>query len=117
MGCVIHKAIIVTTWDRDKADAARLMVPGLLFVSPLIRSNVNSYWTLLVGPGGSKEGRPDAERAADARDQYIEWLNRQRCIDGGSYYEWVEVEYGHDLVNTTGVERMPSVTAHAWEWE
>jgi|SRR5579875_3486128 len=113
MGHVTHNAIIVTTWDPEAATAAQRQAHTLhLPTTALLRSSVNRYFTLLVGPSGSKRGWPDDDTAGRQRDNFVSWLRTQRHEDSSSPYEWVSVEYGSDDWDTTST--LPTVTNSEW---
>ena len=107
MSSITHKAIVVTTYDRARAEQALHAVPSTMSASGLVQSNVNGYWTIIVGPDGSKLGWANETVGARGRDEFINWLEQQRFEDGGSPFEWVEVEYGRDVPE---LGREPAVT-------
>lgn len=109
MGYMRHHAIIVTG-DMDyrphefiaaRERAKTLFGPTL--VSPIIDSPINGYRSFLIAPDGSKEGWEESDRGDGARDQFKEWLRRERI-----FLDWVEVQYGDD-------EGVAKIVAHSRE--
>jgi len=109
MGHVQHHAIIVTTFDRKLADTA-LEHAKLLgcSVTPVIESNINSEWTFLVGPDGSKSGWRDDENGDERREKFKAWMEEMRNKDGSHPLSWVEVAYSSD-------DQRAEVVADVWE--
>jgi len=108
MGAYRHRAIVVTTyspdlaeWARNKAElfareaAANVASWGgedqAYRVSQLVPGVVNSRYTFLVAPDGSKLWWPEERAAGVARDMLVEWLRQQEGID------FVEMEFGGDF--------------------
>lgn len=113
MGHVAHKAIIVTTFDRARADgaieAANLI--GLKTMGPH-RSEVNGYYTTLICPSGSKTGCDSDTRHKERLAEFTGWLRAQRYEDDSSPFEWAMVYYGSDL---WGCGETPAqVVDHEW---
>jgi hypothetical protein len=111
MGYERHHAIIVTTWDKDLAEQARAEAerifsrdghPGLRLapVSPILETIVNSVYTFMVAPDGSKDGWDHSDAGDVARAELIAYLNAQRYRDNSSPFDWVEVQYGDDWNET-----------------
>lgn len=95
MGYMRHHAIVVTTWDAKKINAARDEAVRLGNVCTLVcPSPSNGYQSFLVVPDGSKEGWPESDKGDGARAAFIGWLSAQDYEDGSSPYDWVEVVYG-----------------------
>lgn len=106
MGYMRHHAIVVTGYKRETVKTARTVaVEAGLNPTPLINSPVNGYVSFFIPPDGSKEGWTDSEMGDARRAALIEYLDTQRFEDGGSFLDWVEVQYGDD-------ERVTMVTAH-----
>ena len=96
MGYYLHHAIIVTVtsgaWEvsgkptvqelRDKVAAFGLPTTDIVVGN-------NGWHTFLVGPDGSKEGRPGSDEGDYARNQIIEVLDDYGCV-------WSEVQYFDD---------------------
>lgn len=97
MGWVTHNAIVVTSWSRDLIDAAHAEAKRLtMSVSDVLISPVNTYYTFVVGPDGSKTGWDDSDAGDTERQQFRDWLRSQAYEDGSSSLEWCECEYGSD---------------------
>ena len=111
MGRFCHHAIIVTSHDHytERAHKEAIRCCGADFVTPMGARLVNAVSSFLVTPDGSKEGWPESADGERRRDQFIEWLNRQRHDDGSSPYDWVLVEYGQ-----RAGENGAAVIDHAW---
>lgn len=101
MGYIRHHAIVVTTYDVKQIDAAHNEAARLgLDITGMLQTTVNEWHTFLVGPDGSKEGWPESDVGDGKRDQFIAWLDGQRFDDGSSPFDWVEVQYGDDELET-----------------
>lgn len=103
MGYIRHHAIIVTSWDETKIEAAHAHAVELLqgyelsaIVSPVLAPTVNAYKSFLIGPDGSKEGWSTSDQGDDYRASFIAWLNAQAYSDGSSPFAWALVQYGDD---------------------
>jgi len=108
MGHITHHAIIVTTFDKPKAEAARRKARTIFpEVSSIVKCTVNSYFSFLIPPDGSKSGWNESDLGDQRRAKFIAWLDEQAYEDGSTAYEWIEVQYGSDDV---GCGRKPSVT-------
>lgn len=109
MGHVIHHAIVVTSFDKEKALAANAYATSLgCSVTPLIESNINGDWSFLIGPDGSKTGWQHSHDGDARRDGFIAWAKGQRYEDGSSPICWVEIAYGSD-------DRTARVERHEWK--
>lgn len=97
MSCIIHTALIVTSWDREaiqKAHAEALNIG--LPVTPAGPEVTNGYQSFLVTSCGSKWGWDDQQAHMLALDEFKDWLRSNRNEDGDNRLEWVEVEYSSD---------------------
>lgn len=109
MGHVIHHAIVVTSWDEKRAQAAREHATSLgCSVSPIIVSAINGDRSFLIGPDGSKSDWPHSDVGDAQRDAFVEWAKGQRYEDGSSSICWVEIAYGSD-------DRTARVERHEWK--
>ena len=96
MGVIVHNAIVVTGGlDEDVKKAhkkATKLFEGLCEVSPIMDSCINGYYSFFIPPDGSKEGWKESYDGDEAREKFIEWLNKEdRCLD------YVEIQYGGDV--------------------
>ena len=64
-------------------------------VSSVVASPINSYWSFLVAPDGSKEGWGDSDKGDEQRKEFIAWMRKGRAEDK-LYLDWVCVQYGDD---------------------
>lgn len=99
MGYMKHHAIIVTSWNKIRVSHAlekAFTVFGDDSVSPLITSPCNEYYSFFVCPDGSKEGWTESADGDLNRAEFIEYLERRHRVDGSSYLDWAEVQYGDD---------------------
>lgn len=97
MGYMRHHAILVTTWDEAKANAAHDAAAALeMSVTPVMESAINGYYSFAVLPDGSKEGWSESEKGDEARAKFIEWTRAQAYEDGSNIFDWCEVQYGDD---------------------
>jgi hypothetical protein len=111
MGYMRHHAIVVTSYDVKRIDAAHNEAARLgLDITGILQAAVNEWHTFLVGPDGSKEGWDESDAGDHRRGQFIAWLDGQRFEDGSSPFDWAEVQYGDD-------ERETKVTRHSYEAE
>ena len=96
MGWIVHHAIIVTAHgDSDITRAreeARRLFQG--YVSDVIESPINGYWSFLIPPDGSKEGWPESDAGDAQRAQFHAWIAAQAYEDGSNSFDVVEVAYG-----------------------
>lgn len=102
MSTIIHRALIVTTYDdarMEKLHAFAIVESSHLgLVSPVWVSPVNYYQTFVIFPEGSGEGWDDNERAKAFRQRVIDEIRRHDDPeDGSNPFEWALVEYGRDL--------------------
>lgn len=66
-------------------------------VTDPVASTVNAYWSILIGPDGSKDGWDADEWGDTKRSAFKAWLRSHGdADDGSSALEWVEIEYGSD---------------------
>lgn len=98
-----HHAIVVTSWDADRLNAAYGSAAGLPR-SPIVKGVINEYHSFAVLPDGSKEGWEESDEMDRRRDHFIE---RLRKLGEGGYLEWVEVAFGSD-------DARAEVTRSAW---
>lgn len=98
MGYMRHHAVLVTSWDTEKLDAAHStaesLVPGL--VSPIVKGRVNTEESFFIAPDGSKEGWDTSNEGDEQRAAFIAWLREQEWGDGSSPFAWALVQYGDD---------------------
>lgn len=92
MGHITHNAIVVTSWCRSHVEDVRVKALQLgLPASEAIPSLVNAFYSVLVGPDGSKSGWAEDAKGETARASLATWLRGLKCGPG-----WVEVSYGND---------------------
>ena len=106
MGMVIHKATLVTTWDKDMAQKARAEAKRLFplgMVTPIVVSPINAYRSFAIMTCGSKMGWLDMKRDDDDRLQFHQWVDAQAYEDGSNALEVCTVRYGNDLPDATGL--------------
>lgn len=99
MGYIRHHAIIVTSVFENYLKEAHLSAIRIFEnrqVSPIVYGIMNGYDSFFVAPDGSKEGWEESEIGDIKRDAFLKKLDSMRCEDGGSYVDWVEVQYGDD---------------------
>ena len=96
MGWIVHEAVIVTSFDEKAINLAHKEALRIFngYVTELIRSPVNTWWSFLIPPDGSKEGW-DASHLGDARrDEFRRWVLAQAFEDGSNLLDVVAVAYG-----------------------
>ena len=102
MGYMRHHAIIVTTFDENLAtrayDAANRIFcdSDSAPVSSVLQTQINSYFTILIAPDGSKEGWETSNKGDAQRARFVEWLHGQEYEDGSSCFSWAEVQFGDE---------------------
>lgn len=97
MGLIQHNALVVTTFDEDRARAARAYAAELFgehMVTGTLRAQVNCYVTFFVGPDGSKEGWDTSDDHDGKRESFNNYLRSFDYEDGSNPFDWVEVSYG-----------------------
>ena len=102
MGDIRHRAMVVTSWDRERLTAAHTKAAEFLghLVSPVIESTSNGYVSFFTAPDGSNLGWVESDFAETSRVAFMTWLDTQRYDDGSSPFAWVEVQYGDEEQNT-----------------
>jgi hypothetical protein len=101
MGDVIHRAVIVTSWDSVTTQAAWEEANALnLIVTKIGATVTNGYTSFLVCPCGSKEGWDTCDDYLTKLATFIKYLRQT------DYIEWCFVEYGSDLL---GLEGKPTI--------
>ena len=92
MGHVRHHAIVVTSWDDTKLQAAHAHAKSLgMAVTDIVEAPVNGYATFAVTPDGSKEGWSASDVGDNQRAEFRSYLNGL-----GWRLEWFEAMYGND---------------------
>lgn len=100
MGYMRHHAILVTSWDSEKIEAAHnkaseiFTKPGEL--SPLASPVINITRSFAVYPDGSKEEWVKSDIGDAKRSAFINYLNEQCYEDKSISLDWVEVQYGDE---------------------
>lgn len=108
MGYMRHHAIVVTSYNVVHLEKAHTMANELFgtLVTPVTPSLINQYSTFFVAPDGSKEGWDESDRFDLLREQYTEWLNRQRFS-----VRWAVVQYGDDENETKIVAHSDTIVS------
>lgn len=99
MGYTRHHAIVVTTWHEKTAVAARSEAVrrfAPLEISPVLRSVSNGFFTFLVPPDGSNEGRNTSRDYAQRRADFVEWMESKQGDDESGGLDWALLYYGDD---------------------
>ncbi len=97
---IIHNAVIATTWNKERADSTRSWIASLskkeqnLFM--ISNEKSNGYITIICGPDGSKEGRPESDAGDALRETFIQHIEEDKYDEDNetSPWNWVEVEFG-----------------------
>ncbi len=113
MGWHRHHAIVVTSFNQDSIEWAHEKACEIFCanepeeydprggrvtpVTEITDKVVNGYRSFMVAPDGSKEGWSESDRADDARESFIDWLEETRYDDGSSLLCWVEVEFSNEF--------------------
>ena len=98
MGYIKHHAIVVTSYDKGKCEAAHGYAASLFDtqVTPLLLSPVNGFYSFFIGPDGSKEGWIDSDRGDGRRADFINYIYDQRFEDNSNALSYAEFYYGED---------------------
>jgi len=98
MGYIKHHAILITSFDEEKAKLAHAKAMKLVrdLTTELKESPVNSDWSFAILPDGSKEGWPESEEYDKLRELFIDWLKTQRYEDDSSPFKAVLVSYDEE---------------------
>lgn len=95
MGTVFHDAIVVTSSFRDDIDKARSEAISLdLVCTEAVPYAINTGWSFLIAPDGSKLGWDVREQHEISRAAWIEWAEKQYAL--GVYFDWVHVQFGSE---------------------
>lgn len=96
MSYVIHKAMIITTWDKEKLiQLSNTLLNCGVLCSSIMVSPVNEYHSIMVPPSGSKEGWGH-QKLHDNKLKFIEdQISHFDYSDGSNPFEYTIVEYGH----------------------
>ena len=111
MGYIAHHAIIVTTWNKERAHLAHQQAIGIFAdaVSPMVETKLNGWWSFLIAPDGSKEGWSESEDGDARRAAFMEWARHH-----AGYIDAVEVRYGGDEPELAEIVR-PAALPHEGE--
>ena len=98
MGYMRHHGMLVTTFDKEKAEAAHQKAREIFtfLVSEIRESVINGYYSFAIFPDGSKEDWDDSDLGDGNRAFFKAWLETQRHEDRRTSLDWVEVQYGDD---------------------
>lgn len=102
MGYERHHGIIVSTFTEERAHKAHKTAKDIFAgdVSEILKSRVNGIYSFFIQPDGSKEGWDESDFADARRDQFLKWLEKQAFDDMSNPYDYVEVQYGDDNLET-----------------
>lgn len=120
MGLMQHHAVIATTFSDERAQKVHEWILALpedargLFL--LGKGVINSEYTIVLIPDGSKEGWEESDWGDRLRADFTARLREDDYDDGSSPWMWVEVAYGElgsDIVSTNrpseDAEPLPSM--------
>jgi hypothetical protein len=103
MGYVKHHAIVVTSWNEEAIKEAHKIATkiceqelGRSLVSTLVEGVVNTQFSFLLAPDGSKEMWSDSDKGDVARHKFIKWINEQAFGDGSNRLSYAELFFGED---------------------
>lgn len=96
MGWILHQAIVVTTFDKQRVKAAHEEAKRIFngYVTEVIISPVNFYYSFLIPPDGSKDGWPDSDQGDERRAEFGAWVRAQAYEDGSNVFDAIEISYG-----------------------
>lgn len=93
MGRIRHEAIVVTSPCVADVELAHDIAVRLgLKVTGYLTSNINQYYSLLIGPDGGKEGQHASDQGQFARDAWKAAVRERR--QDFRILNWVHVVYG-----------------------
>jgi hypothetical protein len=111
MGYVKHNAIVVTGWNAEKVNEARLKAIEIFercfndepmvkpyvgkLISEVVYGLTNNQCSFFIAPDGSKEGWQTSDNGDKARDEFCDWLNREP----DNFSDYVEIVFGGDDSN------------------
>ncbi len=93
MGTIQHHAVIATTPFRDKFKEVWKRTKEMEGHFVKGKAQINGYRTIVLMPDGSKEGWIVSNAGDEARDAFIALLESY-ALDGGNYWDYVEVSWG-----------------------
>lgn len=99
MGYMRHHAVLVTSWEKEAIEKARVIAVSLFgedMVSQTSPPSINGYVSFAVFPDGSKEGWEESDRGDIARAEFVQYMRENVYEDGSSCFGWLEVQYGDD---------------------
>jgi len=95
MGTVFHDAIVVTSWQREAIASAISYALGLgLVCTEAVPYAMNTGWSFMIAPDGSKLGWEVREQHDIRRAVWIEWAEKQYAA--GVYFDWAHVQFGSE---------------------
>lgn len=94
MGYMRHDAIVVTSFSKEYIEKAHAKAKDLeLQCSEILVTEINEYYSFLIGPDGSKEGWLESDRGEEKRDDWTNWAQEN---EEDIYIDWIHVSYGGD---------------------
>ena len=100
MGYFRHETIVVSSYDRGAVLAAHTVAKAAFgvcgmegLVGEVVPHAVNGGASFFIAPDGSKEGWTPSDDAAEARKEFINWLDESVM---GHVYDWALVVIGGD---------------------
>ena len=115
MGYIKHNVIVITSWDKKILEKARgrarklfkkvfkqedeeFRQDGSKLVSPIIKGIANGYFSFFIAPDGSKEGWSPSQFGDEAREKFMKYVYSLDYEDGSNPLDFVEIEFGGDLI-------------------
>ena len=97
MGIKNNNSVIATTWNKDEVARIKQWVGDLMEMKSLFLfggEEINGETTVVMVPGGSKEGWAESNAGDELRSRFIEELEKANYDDGSNPWEFVEVGFG-----------------------
>lgn len=106
MGYMKHHAIVITSSNKKHIEKSRvksleifqnyfekdlISSDGTRMVSEIISGVINSQYTFMIAPDGSKEGWGTSDIGDNARDNLLDWMD-----ESDLYIDYVLVKFGGD---------------------
>lgn len=133
MGYIKHNTIVVTTCDKNVIKKAHRKAKtifnkafkedpdsyqaGEVLISPIIEGMANGYKSFFIAPDGSKEGWEPSQCGDEAREKFLKYIYSLDYEDGSNPFDFVEVEFGGDLVYGEGEAKIVNLNTKPFKEE
>lgn len=105
MGYMAHHAMVFTSWNREALEKVHVEARSYgAKCTPIIEGNINSEYSFLLAPDGSKEGWEDSDLGDKRRQRIAAFIETLNCGDGSNPISWVSVRFGGDEPDRAEIE-------------